>query len=219
MIRKMLQAVLCLILSPLLMAQQIAPPVNAPTESKKPIVVKKKTFIKLLILETVSSATATNGQPVRMVVKEDVLIDGAVAISKSTPATGIVAGVRKAVPGKKDGSVTIKPESVRLPNSKPIALRHYNYTLEDDAMCSGFLNCLPLVVGAYVYGAGDLIAYPFRKHQVTGEDEVLPACSEAWSVVARSIVIRVSGTTPIQPANPDIDLDTACPGGAKAFIS
>ena len=218
MIRQLLQAALFIFPVPLLMAQA-APPVSAPTETNNPIVVKEKTFIKLLMLEAVSSATATNGQSVRMVVNEDISVDGVVMISKGTPATGVVVGVRKAVPGKKNGSVAIKPESVNPPNSKPIPLRHYNYTLEDDAMCSGFLNCLPLVVGAYAYGAGDLIAYPFRKHQVTDEDEVLPACSEEWSVVSRSIVIQASGITRAPSAHPEIDMDEVCPGGAKAFIS
>lgn len=219
MIRKLLESALCICLAPLSMAQQGAPPVGAPTKANKPIVVKKKTFIQLLTLEAVSSATATKGQSVHMVVKEDVVIDGVIAISKGTPATGIVAGVRKAVRRKKNGSVTITPESVNPSSADPIALRHYNYTLEDDAMCSGFLNCLPLAAGAYVYGAGDLIAYPFRKHQVTGEDEVLPACSEEWSVVSKSVVIQANGATHIQTTHPEVDLDTACPGGAKAFIS
>jgi hypothetical protein len=219
MIRKMLQAILCITLCPLLAGQQAASPVSVPTGANKPIVLKKRTFMKLMLLEAVSSATATTGQSVRMAVKEDVTIDGVVVIPEGTPATGVVAAVRKAVPGKKNGSISIEPESVNPPNSKPIALRHYNYTLEDDAMCSGFLNCLPLVVAAPVYGIGDLIAYPFQKHHVTGEDEVFPACSEQWSVLSRSIVVQANGTTPVQPAHPDIDLGTVCPGGAKAFIS
>ena len=175
--------------------------------------------MKLLLLEAVSSATATRGQSVRMAVKEDVIIDGVVVIPKGTLATGAVAVVRKAVPGKKNGSISIEPESVNPPNLKPIALRHYNYTLEDDAMCSGFLNCLPLVVAAPVYGIGDLVAYPFRKHHVTGEDEVFPVCSEQWSVVCRSIVVQANGTALVRSAHPDVALEAVCPGGAKAFIS
>jgi hypothetical protein len=219
MIRKMLQAILCITLCPLLAGQQAASPVSVPTGANKPIVLKKRTFMKLMLLEAVSSATATTGQSVRMAVKEDVTIDGVVVIPEGTPATGVVAAVRKAVPGKKNGSISIEPESVNPPNSKPIALRHYNYTLEDDAMCSGFLNCLPLVVGAYVYGAGDVIAYPFRKHHAAGKDEVLQACSEQWSVVSRSIVVQANGTTRVQSAHPEIDLDSVCPGGAKAFVN
>jgi len=219
MIRKMLQAILCITLCPLLAGQQAASPVGVPADASKSVVLEKRTFMKLMLLEAVSSATATNGQSVRMAVTEDVSADGVVMISKGTPATGVVVGVRKAVPGEKNGSVAIKPESVNPLNSVPIALRNYHYTLEDDGMCSGFSDCLPLILIAPVYGIGDLIAYPFRTHHVPGEDEVLPACSEEWSVVSRSIVIQASGITRAQSAHPDIDLDTVCPGGAKAFIS
>jgi hypothetical protein len=219
MIRKMLQAILCITLCPLFVAQQAAPPVSVSTVTSGPIVLKKQAGVSLLLLEAVSSATATEGQSVRMAVKEDVSTGGVVVIPRGTPATGVVVRARKAVLGKKDGSVSIEPVSVNPANSNPIALRHYKYTLEDDGMCRGFLDCLPLIVAAPMYGVGDLIAYPFRKHHVAGEDEVLPACSEQWSVVARSILIQANGTTLLQPAHPGIDLDAVCSGGAKAFIS
>jgi hypothetical protein len=105
--RLMIQAALCVVFCPLLTAQQPVAPASAPTEASNSNVLKKGTYVRLVLLETVSSATATKGQSVRMLVKEDVSADGVIVIPKGTSATGIVAWVRKAVPGKKDGSFSI----------------------------------------------------------------------------------------------------------------
>jgi hypothetical protein len=100
--RLMIEGALSLSLCPLLVAQQAASPVSAPTEASKPIVLKKRTFVEVVLLETVSSATATKGQSMRMAVENDVKIDGVVAVPKGTSATDIVVRAGKAVPGKKE---------------------------------------------------------------------------------------------------------------------
>src|ERR1017187_8034063 len=97
MIRSMIQAALCLILCPLLTAQQISPPAalaDAPqsftpapvTAATYPLPefvnIPKDTEIELISLEVVSSATATKGQLVRLALAKDVLVKGLVVIPK-----------------------------------------------------------------------------------------------------------------------------------------
>jgi hypothetical protein len=103
--RRTIQAVACFVLAPLLVAQQAASSVTTPTKTGKPIVLKKGTDVHLVLLESVSSATATKGQSVHMAVLDDVTDgNGVIVIPKGTSATDVADGVIKAVPGKGTGA-------------------------------------------------------------------------------------------------------------------
>lgn len=66
---------------------------------------KKGTDVHLVLLESVSSATATKGQSVHMAVLDDVTDgNGVIVIPKGTSATDVADGVIKAVPGKGTGA-------------------------------------------------------------------------------------------------------------------
>jgi hypothetical protein len=140
MIRWLLQSTLCLILCPLLAAQQVAPPtapadapqnlVPTPTTAKpRPmpefITIPGNTEIEFISLENVSSATATKGQSVRLAVAKDVLVKGLVVIPKGTLATGVVSQLTKGVPGKRDGYLLITPRLI-LNNGKTIKMQDYS---------------------------------------------------------------------------------------------
>jgi hypothetical protein len=139
----------CLILCPLLVAQKtspIAPPQasvhtaleqTSPTQTPIPgtgpqaallpssAVVAKGVEVKFVLLDSVSSATATRGQPVRFAVAEDVWVDGLVAIPRRTPANGVVRRVRKGVPGEYAGYLTLEPREILLANGSRIKFGAY----------------------------------------------------------------------------------------------
>jgi hypothetical protein len=212
MIRRLLASALCVCMAPLLAAQQVSEAPGrfegalVPASDQKAIV-PKHTEIRLILTETVSSATASKGQSVRMAVGQDVSVNGVVVIPKGTPAIGVVDFVRKVVPGKKDGDVLIKPISVNLPNSRPITLRPYNGS-EQDALGEALFPILPFCYVAM------LVAIPFHRKHETGKEFVLEACSEQWSELPHAIVIAQSGATGFEPtaaAHSETGLNAMCP--------
>jgi hypothetical protein len=206
MIRKFFQSALCLCLSPLLAAQQVAPAVQTSANANKPVVLKKGTPVELLLLDSVSSAGAVRGQSVRMVAGCGVTtFDGVVLIPKGTPAVGVVKWVRRAEPGKKDGEVSIKPTNLNLPNSAVIALRNYRFP-EEDGLGTALLPLLPF---AY---AVEFVTMPFhKKHHEAGKEEVIEACTEQDAELTATIVIQSPGTAGGQPTPQNIVSDPLCP--------
>jgi hypothetical protein len=212
MISKLFASALCIALPPLLVAQQASEAPGrledalAPAPGPKAIV-PKHMEIRLILMETLSSATASKGQSVRMAVGQDVSVNGVVVIPKGTPAIGVIGFVRKAVPGKKDGEVSIKPISVNLPNSRPIALRRYNGS-ESDALGEALFPILPICFVVM------LVAIPFHRKHETGEEFVLGTCSEQWSELPHAIAIVPSEATDFEPAaaaRSETNLNAVCP--------
>jgi hypothetical protein len=106
-------------------------------------VVPKDTEINFVLLESVSSATATKGQLIRMAVEEDVVIHGVVAIPKGTLATGVVSNVRKAKLGIKDGRLEVRPIAMTIANGVEAKLKE-NRTGED--ACGDFGPCWAMYI-------------------------------------------------------------------------
>ena len=138
MIRRIFQSVLCICLAPLLVAEQAASPALTPAEEHGPIVLKKGTEVKLVLLEMVSSATAKNGQKVRMAVSEDVTLNGAILIPKGTLAAGEVTELRKAKPQKRNAFLEIKPIDLTLADGTRLKLREYQ---PGEDACGDFGPC------------------------------------------------------------------------------
>jgi hypothetical protein len=110
MIRNLLQAALCAILCPALAAQEVAPqtPASAETKTEMPaaataepaqvpefVTIPKNTEIWLVEVDSVSSATAKKGQPVRIEVSKDLVIDGRVVIPKGLWPTASSLALKK----------------------------------------------------------------------------------------------------------------------------
>ncbi len=208
MIRRVLQSVLSIALAPLLAAQQVASSSAASPETTKPIVLVKGKEVRLMLLEDVSSASATKGQSVRMAVMEDVTDEkGLVVIPKGTPAKDIVDGVVRAVPGEKDGCVSLRPVSVNPPNSAPIPLGNYHY-VETDGLGAALAPLLPFVLIA------ELVAMPFHRNHEAGIDENLRVCEWQQSQTPRTIRVQPSAIAEIRAASPGIAFGSLCPNGA-----
>jgi hypothetical protein len=214
MIRKLLQSALCLGLAPLLVAQQVTSSIAAAPEASKPTSLMKGEEVRLVLLEPVSSASAVKGQLVRMAVLKDVTDEnGVVVIPKGTPAKDMVDGVIKAVPGKKDGRLSLRPVSVNPPNSAPIALRNFEYG-ESDGLGVAFAPLLPFCLIAM------FVAMPFHKRHKTGIrheegiDANLQACGWQTSQVRKTIRLQPSAIDRARSASSDIDPGSVCPYGA-----
>jgi hypothetical protein len=230
MMRRLLQSALCFVLCPLLVAQQTASSEQSPTapdlaSAAKPkvatITLPRKTVVELALLETVSSATAQKGQAVRLVVKKDVVVNGTVVIPRGTPASRQVTSVHKAVLGKTDGSIQIKPISLTPPDGSSIVLRGYTYNDDDaDGVCEGFVSCLALSVIIVSISLPLVVAFwvasPFQRHltRKLGFDETLDYCRTLWG--STKTKIRVNKTVPDQGglSQPTIDAESPCAGNA-----
>jgi hypothetical protein len=203
----------CLILCPLLVAQETATiaapqvqsisqqtlPAQTPLSGPNPqaalppgsAVVAKGVQVKFVLLDSVSSATATRGQPVRFAVAEDVWVDGIAAIPRGTPANGVVARVRKGVPGEHDGFLELEPREILLANGSRI--KFGAYPAGEDS-CGDLGPCLalgifaiaisPLLIPLFLIETPKLIAHRISekkkstlvKAQIAGRDESLEPC-------------------------------------------
>ena len=138
--------------------------------TRKTISVKKDTQVLFHIQQPLSSANAHNGQFVRIVVQEDVWFSGVLVIPKGADGTGVVFGAHPAIPGKRDGTLLIKPVDLILPDGRHVKMSDNPAGYDD---CDGVFGPCWLeyslfapVVFPLKWGA-DLSA---RDHKAEGKD-------------------------------------------------
>ena len=241
MVRTALQSVLCLLLSPLLVAQQfsyalseqsgqtvdsISSPRSAATgmTQNAGATLPRKTIVDFVLLKPVSSATAKKGQTVPLAVAKDVIIDGTVMIPKGTPASGVVKDVRPAIPHKRDGYVSIKPVSISVTGGFEIPVRPYYGG--GDEVCDGFGNCFGLILMMVALVPPMAIASAIKalfhrdNSKVLGIDQKLVPCWEFWATTStKSRLDSIVLHPPHSTSNSSL-LDLSCPfGESNAFMS
>ena len=223
MIRTTLQSALCLFLSPLLVAQQVAgntrqePP---PAQSNQ-IRLPKGTWIPLVLLDPISSATARKGDTIRFAVARDIDAQGTVVIRRGTAASGIVTKVRKAVQGKRDGYVLFDLVNVKLTNGALPLTEHLSgrESNSGDGMCWGVASCVLLFIGMYaiylpIISVKDLFDRSPRA-PVSARDETKASCSPVWSAFTKT-------TDWIDHVQPDVpesaaEVEAKCPMSKDEF--
>lgn len=224
MIRTTLQGALCLCLSPFLVAQQPignglgqTATANAPIVQThaRPLEIPRKTIVRLVPLESVSSATAYKGQLVRLAVKENVILNGSIIIPKGTLASGVISDLRKAIPGKRDGDLSIKPVSLTLPDGSLIAL-HEHFDTGGDEVCEGFVGCLPvaaIVVATFPIAVAFYIASWFPRHHASesGNDVMIGPCQALWGSTKANSRIEIADPDQIQISQPVVEIGSICP--------
>jgi len=145
------------------------------------------------LLDRVSSATAKKGQTVHFAVAEDVLAAGIVVIPRGTPAEGVVANVRKGIPGKQDGSLRLEPRELLLSDGSRLKLSR-NAPGQDDcgdmgpcwALATFAVVLSPVLIAVVVVASPWLIhseiegrkKFPHTKPKIAGDDETLRPCGE-----------------------------------------
>ncbi len=223
MIRITLQAAFCVCFPSFLVAQQLTEnglgqtaTANAPNVQThaRPLDIPRKTIVPLVPLESVSSATAYKGQLVRLAVKENVILNGSIIIPKGSPASGVISDLRKAVLGKRDGSLSIKPVSLTLPDGSLVTLRQHIDTGGDE-VCEGFVGCLPvaaIIAVSFPFAVAFSIASFFPRHHASesGNDIMIGPCQTLWGSTKTISRIKIAAPNQIQISPPVIEIGAIC---------
>ena len=147
MIRRMIQTALCLILSPLLVAQQVtAPatesaataksPVSLPTANSSPrtVHIPMDTLVVLRLEQRVSTADAKPGDRVRLTLVNDLAVGGRVVVPAGTFCNVTITGVWRASP--KDpylvAGIRFSAPKLDLGQGQRIQLTDLNYVQRHD---------------------------------------------------------------------------------------
>jgi hypothetical protein len=231
MLSRFAASCLCLLMSATLVAQEtvsVAPPLEpaaatAPTPEPAPVplTLKKGTEVELVLLETVSSATAVKGQPVRFAVAKDVVADGLVVIPKGAPAAGVVTTVQKAVRDKRDGYVVVEPRKVEVGNGAWASLRDTRPGVNAcDDFCPSWGVVAAILVFSPIIVAGLVLVAPWvliawlsdRKNEIEGRDQVIQPCWRETMYTAAEVKLPAPAASAGQPALPEeIGTPEGCP--------
>lgn len=99
----------------LLACSPVAPQLARPADSA-PV------LVKLRLLETVSSANARVGQPVKLEVVDPVTAGNETSIPAGVPGSAVVTTARKRGHNRRDGQLILTIKSIRLSNGKVVGL-------------------------------------------------------------------------------------------------
>lgn len=210
MLRTRLQSALCLLLTPLLVAQQVTTPhvttaeqqirIQPPSAAGIPdVVIPKGTRIEVVSLQNVSSLTAQKNAPVQFAVASNLEVAGVTVLYAGTSVEGRVAKVRRGIPHKRWGmlridirSITINPHArLRLRSSDP---EHSESMIDELAMC--FLAapywCLPMIV----------LSLRSEKPGDSGAQKVSSACSRSVVWTASNFTISAQEVAESKAALP-----------------
>lgn len=127
MIRTAFQSALCLLLAPLLIAQQAVEPPSAnyrpqSTAMINEVVIPKGTRIDLVSLENVSSATTTENSVVRFALAKDLVVNDVTVLEAGALVEGRVSRVRRGVPYRKWGKLSITIRKMHIGNHAHVRL-------------------------------------------------------------------------------------------------
>lgn len=152
MIRATLLSTLCLVLSPLLLAQKAVP---TPAPSHPAVTISKGTKIELIAMESVSSETAIKGSTVRFAVANDISVNGLIVVWAGTPITGKVTKVRRGTAYRQWAVLKIRVNAVTLTNGSTLRLtrsrprNRHSIAPKDIATCAAlFPLCILAAFGA-----------------------------------------------------------------------
>ena len=212
MIRMTLQSALCLLLSPMLVAQQMTDESargntsNMPPQTRR-LVLEKGTQIEFVTREEISSAKALKGEFVTLEVARDVTKNDTVIVPAGTPAVARVVRVKKAVIGKRNGHIEIAPASMTLKDGTRAKLRR-NAPGEDS--CGDFGPCWAMfaIMGPLIVAFSPLIIlqlaadhHELKRAKPCGKEYTLPVQSRVWGYTDSIITseIRVSSSDSVSP--------------------
>lgn len=142
-----------------------------------PVTVPDGTEFTAQTLDFLSSQTAAVGDPVKLEVDNNVMVDGAIAIAAGTPVKGTVATVTKAGRMGKSGNISIRVESTETIDGQKARLRATKSQAADEA--TGSTIALTLIVSPlFLLRKGNDVAYQPGTHITVYTDEKLNV--RAW---------------------------------------
>jgi hypothetical protein len=200
MIRKMLQAILCVILCPLLVAQDArpgpVPGIGAVTEAKAlpvAVTIPKGIRIELRALERVTSETAVTGSSVQFAVAKILVVDGVTVLDAGAPVTGTVVKAKRGIANRQWAELEIQVKEVKIGKGAVLRLSTYysgprprqtkREHLRDAGTC---VALLPLCIASAFGATEDGTEKPNAK---SGEQDVLQSCTAQYFWTASSTTV------------------------------
>jgi hypothetical protein len=101
-----------------------------------PIVLPEGTEFTAQTLDFLSSETAADGDPVRLEVENNVVINGAIAIAAGSRVKGVVSSVTHASRMGKSGNISLRVEGAEAVDGQRVRLRASNKKSTDDKLGS-----------------------------------------------------------------------------------
>src|SRR5688572_17605345 len=98
-------------------------PAQVPAQQGKAIIIPDGTEISAITIETISSKTAQEDDPITFKVDEDVVIEGEIVISKGTLLKGIVSNAKKSGFFGKGGELNVRIESTETVDRQKLKVR------------------------------------------------------------------------------------------------
>lgn len=89
----------------------------------KSVVIPDGTELSVLTTETISSKTATEGDPLNFKMEEDLVIEGFIVIAKGTMVKGTVSAAKKSGFFGKGGNLSVRIESTQTIDNQKLRLR------------------------------------------------------------------------------------------------
>lgn len=103
------------------------------THAQTAVVIPDGTEFTLVMTETISSKTATEGDPISLKVEEDVKIDGEVVIARGALVKGYISEAQKSGFLGRGGKLNIRIESTQTVDKQTLKLRASRGRQGDDA--------------------------------------------------------------------------------------
>lgn len=200
MMRRMLQAILCFVFCPLLVAQHASPGSEPSTRTvgearamPVAVTVPKGMRIELRALERVTSETAIVGSSVQFAVARDLVVDGVTVLRAGAPVTGTIVKARQGIANRQWAELEIQVKEVKIGKDAVLRLST-NYSgpgrrqtkrehIRDAATC---VALLPLCIIA-AFGATDDGSE--KPNAESGEQDVLQLCSAQYFWTASSTTV------------------------------
>lgn len=140
--------------------------------------IQLKTPVRLLVEETLSSGTAKSGEPLKLLVAEDVLVESHVVIAKGAPASGRTTAVKKKSFPNYNGKIEFTVDSVRAVDGQTISLEGHVSVGGEGTSFGRFAKDVDLKghsFTAVVNGEKEVKPQKSASKKVQDPDEKLPA--------------------------------------------
>ncbi len=234
MIRKIVQSVICICLSPLLVAQQVAqqaekqapgsaapgPATASSGASSGFITVTKATGIEVVAIDPVSSATAAVGSKIRFRVNKNVVVQNVPVFRAGTLLTGTIQKVTKGSKKRhRNGKVTVRMDSlilrsgqnIRFTGSSPSQQLERNLQRKEERKSTTkILLLFPLWAPMLPLLALMAIGMWGEGGKPDGDELVLEPCFRVWVYTSAAITIPLGGL-PIRNTSLEEEDTDACP--------
>jgi glucose/arabinose dehydrogenase len=113
-------------------AAAIAAPAAAPTLEKPKLVLKEGSDVQLKFAQNLTSHTATEGDPVNLILAEDLIVDNVVVAKAGDKAVGEVSHAKRACMMGRGGELNIRLDYLRVGDTR-VMLRGTRDKTGDDA--------------------------------------------------------------------------------------